>query len=175
MTRKYEIPLSFANFRFKKIFVRGKKLLFFHFDCVFAGIHLWAGRDQRCFALIKHTAFFGVGFVNRILFLLFWLIYFKHLNYSKWIPVLKKKVIRMNTIWFIIIGVLAGLIAGKIMRGGGFGFFINLLLGIIGGVIGGWAFSLFGLEASGLVGSLITATVGAILVLWIASLFSHPK
>lgn len=81
----------------------------------------------------------------------------------------------MNTIWFIIIGVLAGLIAGKIMRGGGFGFFINLLLGIIGGVIGGWAFSLFGLEASGLVGSLITATVGAILVLWIASLFSHPK
>ncbi|GAE14125.1 hypothetical protein JCM6292_213 [Bacteroides pyogenes JCM 6292] len=58
MTRKYEIPLSFANFRFKKIFVRGKKLLFFHFDCVFAGIHLWTGRDQRWFALIKHTAFF---------------------------------------------------------------------------------------------------------------------
>src|SRR3712207_9442020 len=91
MTRKYDIPLSFANFRFKIIFVRGKKLLFFHFDCVFAGIHLWAGRDQRCFALIKHTAFFGVGFVNRILFLLFWLIYFKHLNYSKWIPVFEEK------------------------------------------------------------------------------------
>lgn len=52
---------------------------------------------------------------------------------------------------------------------------INLLLGIVGGVIGGWVFSLFGLEASGLVGSLITATVGAILVLWIASLFSRPK
>ena len=43
----------------------------------------------------------------------------------------------------IIIGCLAGFIAGKIMRGGGFGFWMNLLLGIIGGVVGGWTLSLF--------------------------------
>ncbi len=81
----------------------------------------------------------------------------------------------MSFIWYIIIGIVAGFRAGKIMRGGGFGLVINLLLGILGGVLGGWVFALFGLAASGLIGSLITSTVGAILVLWIASLFSKSK
>ena len=80
----------------------------------------------------------------------------------------------MGFIWYIIIGIVAGFLAGKIMRGGGFGLVINLLL-ILGGVLGGWVFALFGLAASGLIGSLITSTVGAILVLWIASLFSKSK
>ena len=71
--------------------------------------------------------------------------------------------------------IVAGFLAGKVMRGGGFGLIINLLLGILGGVLGGWVFALFGLSASGLIGSLITSTVGAILVLWIASLFSKSK
>ena len=81
----------------------------------------------------------------------------------------------MSFIWYIIIGIVAGFLAGKIMRGGGFGLVINLLLGILGGVLCGWVFALFGLAASGLIGSLITSTVGAILVLWIASLFSKSK
>ena len=81
----------------------------------------------------------------------------------------------MSFIWYIIIGIVAGFLAGKIMRGGGFGLVRNLLLGILGGVLGGWVFALFGLAASGLIGSLITSTVGAILVLWIASLFSKSK
>ena len=81
----------------------------------------------------------------------------------------------MGFIWYIFIGIVAGFLAGKIMRGGGFGLIINLLLGILGGVLGGWVFALFGLAASGLIGSLITSTVGAILVLWIASLFSKSK
>ena len=46
---------------------------------------------------------------------------------------------------------------------------------IIIGIVAGWVFALFGLAASGLIGSLITSTVGAILVLWIASLFSKSK
>ena len=81
----------------------------------------------------------------------------------------------MGFIWYIIIGIVDGFLAGKVMRGGGFGLIINLLLGILGGVLGGWVFALFGLSASGLIGSLITSTVGAILVLWIASLFSKSK
>ena len=81
----------------------------------------------------------------------------------------------MGFIWYIIISIVAGFLAGKVMRGGGFGLIINLLLGILGGVLGGWVFALFGLSASGLIGSLITSTVGAILVLWIASLFSKSK
>lgn len=71
----------------------------------------------------------------------------------------------------IIIGSLAGFIAGKIMRGGGFGFWMNLLLGIVGGVVGGWTLSLLNISWGGTIGSLGTAVVGAVLLLWIASLF----
>ena len=74
----------------------------------------------------------------------------------------------MGFIWSIIIGIVAGYLAGKIMRGGGFGVIVNLILGIIGGVLGGWVFSLLGISAGGILGSLITSTVGAILLLWIA-------
>ena len=74
----------------------------------------------------------------------------------------------MNFIWYILIGIVAGYVAGKIIRGGGFGLLVNLVLGIIGGVLGGWVFSLFGLAATGIIGSLITSVVGAVLFLWIA-------
>ena len=57
----------------------------------------------------------------------------------------------MYFIWYIIIGIIAGFVAGKLMRGGGFGLFINLLVGIVGGVLGGWVFSLFGIAATGLI------------------------
>lgn len=79
----------------------------------------------------------------------------------------------MGFIWFIIIGIIAGYAAGKIMRGGGFGLLVNLILGIIGGVLGGWVFGLLGIFAGGIIGSLITSTVGAILLLWIASIFNR--
>ena len=49
----------------------------------------------------------------------------------------------MSFIWYIIIGIVAGFLAGKIMRGGGFGLVINLLLGILGCVLGGLVFALF--------------------------------
>ena len=81
----------------------------------------------------------------------------------------------MNFIWYILIGILAGYFDGKIMRGGGFGLLVNLLLGIIGGVLGGWVFALLGLAATGIIGSLITSVVGAILFLWIASFFSRSR
>lgn len=79
-------------------------------------------------------------------------------------------------LWFIIIGIVAGYIAGRIMRGGGFGLFINLIIGIIGGVLGGWLFSLAGIYSSGgIIGSLITSTVGAIVLLWFVGLVNRPK
>lgn len=77
----------------------------------------------------------------------------------------------MGFIYFIIIGALAGWLAGKIMQGGGFGLLMNIVLGIVGGVVGGWVFSLFGLSSDGgLIGSLVTALVGAVLLLYIARL-----
>ncbi len=80
----------------------------------------------------------------------------------------------MYFIWYILIGILSGFIAGKIMRGGGFGILINLLVGIIGGLLGGWVFGLLGIATAGIMGSLITSVIGAVLLLWIVSLFKDP-
>ena len=77
----------------------------------------------------------------------------------------------MSFIYFIIIGAVAGWLAGKIMAGGGFGLAMNMVLGIIGGVVGGWLFGLLGISTDGgLIGSLVTALVGAILILYVGRL-----
>lgn len=73
-------------------------------------------------------------------------------------------------IGIIIIGCLAGFCAGKLMKGGGFGVLMNLLLGLFGGVLGGWLFDFLGITWGGRLGQLGTAIVGAVLILWIASL-----
>ena len=71
----------------------------------------------------------------------------------------------MNFILFILIGALAGFLAGKIMKGRGFGVLGNIVIGILGAIVGGLLFGLLGLSATGLVGELVTATVGAIVLL----------
>ncbi len=81
----------------------------------------------------------------------------------------------MVFLWYILIGILAGYIAGRLMRGGGFGPIVNMILGICGGLFGGWVFSLFGISTTGIIGSLITSVIGAVLILWIASLFQKPR
>lgn len=77
----------------------------------------------------------------------------------------------IETIIFIAIGCLAGFVAAKIMRGGGFGFIVNSVLGIIGGVIGGWLLNLLNISWGGTIGRIGTAIIGAIVILAIASLF----
>lgn len=75
-------------------------------------------------------------------------------------------------LWWLIVGGLAGFLAGKLVRGGGFGIVVNILLGIVGSVIGGYLFGALGISAGdGFIGSLASATVGAIVLLVIASLF----
>lgn len=81
----------------------------------------------------------------------------------------------INTIIFIAIGCLAGFVAGKIMRGGGFGFIVNSVLGIIGGVFGGWLLSLLNITWGGMFGQIGTAVIGAMVILAIASLFHKGK
>ena len=75
----------------------------------------------------------------------------------------------MNLILFIIIGAVAGWLAGVIMKGKGFGFWLNLLVGIVGGFLGGWLCGSF-FSGLGIVGSLIAAVIGAVILLWIISL-----
>ncbi|MBV2130436.1 MULTISPECIES: GlsB/YeaQ/YmgE family stress response membrane protein [Arsukibacterium] len=76
----------------------------------------------------------------------------------------------MNFIAFLIIGALAGWIAGNIMKGKGFGLLGNMLVGIVGAFVGGFLFGLLGLASYGFIGSLVTATVGAIVLIYVVSL-----
>ncbi len=76
---------------------------------------------------------------------------------------------------WIIIGLLAGWIAGHVTRGRGFGCIVDVILGLIGAVIGGWIFTRLGIGAWGFWGSLAAATVGAILLVAIARLFAGSK
>jgi uncharacterized membrane protein YeaQ/YmgE (transglycosylase-associated protein family) len=71
-------------------------------------------------------------------------------------------------VWFLIIGLIAGWLAGKITKGSGFGLVGDLVIGVIGALVGGFLFGLLGLSATNFIGSIITALVGAIVLLAIA-------
>jgi uncharacterized membrane protein YeaQ/YmgE (transglycosylase-associated protein family) len=73
-------------------------------------------------------------------------------------------------LWWAIVGLIAGFLAGKVMKGGGFGVIMDIVIGIIGAIIGGWVFGLLGIFAGGLIGSIIVAFVGACILLWIVRL-----
>lgn len=72
---------------------------------------------------------------------------------------------------FIIIGILAGFLAGKILRGRGYGLLGNLLIGLIGSYVGEFLFNTLDLNTVGTLGSLLMSTVGAIVFLYIMQLF----
>ena len=71
----------------------------------------------------------------------------------------------MNIVWFLLIGIAAGWLAGQIVRGGGYGVLSDLVVGVAGSLLGGFLFGQLGITAVGLLGSLITATVGAIVLI----------
>jgi uncharacterized membrane protein YeaQ/YmgE (transglycosylase-associated protein family) len=68
-------------------------------------------------------------------------------------------------VWFLIIGAVAGWLAGKVMKGRGFGVLGNIVIGCCGAVLGGFIFSLFGILSRGIIGSLVTSFVGALILL----------
>ena len=73
----------------------------------------------------------------------------------------------MSFIWFILIGLAAGWLAGQLMRGGGFGLVGDIVVGVIGALLGGFLFSTFCVSTGGgLLGSLIVATIGAVVLLF---------
>jgi uncharacterized membrane protein YeaQ/YmgE (transglycosylase-associated protein family) len=72
-----------------------------------------------------------------------------------------------SILWFLVIGIAAGWIASKIMQGRGAGLTGNLVIGVIGALIGGFLFDLIGLEAYGLIASLVMATAGAVVLLFL--------
>ena len=73
-----------------------------------------------------------------------------------------------NLIWFLLIGLIAGWLAGKVMRGGGFGVVGDMIVGVIGALIGGWLFGRLGVSTGGgLIGAIITAFVGAVILIFL--------
>jgi uncharacterized membrane protein YeaQ/YmgE (transglycosylase-associated protein family) len=79
----------------------------------------------------------------------------------------------VSLLWFLIIGLIAGFLAGKIMNGSGYGVIGDLVIGIVGAFIGGWVFGLLGIATYGLIGSLVTALIGALLLIFIVRMIKR--
>lgn len=75
-----------------------------------------------------------------------------------------------SIILFLVIGLVAGWLAGRIMRGRGLGLVGDMVIGVIGALLGGWLFDLLGLSFGGILGSIVTALVGAIILLYLLRL-----
>lgn len=80
----------------------------------------------------------------------------------------------MEFLWFIIVGLVAGWLAGTIMKGGGFGLVGDIVVGIVGALLGGWLFGMMGVSAGGgLLGAIIVATIGAIILIFLLRLIKR--
>jgi uncharacterized membrane protein YeaQ/YmgE (transglycosylase-associated protein family) len=72
-----------------------------------------------------------------------------------------------NLILFLVVGVVAGFLAGRMMRGAGCGLVGDLIVGVVGSFIGVWLFGLAGISAGGIIGLLAAAVVGALVLLYV--------
>ena len=74
---------------------------------------------------------------------------------------------------FLVIGAVAGWLAGLIMKGGGYGLIGDIIVGVVGSLIGGWLFGLLGIAVGGLIGSIIAAVIGAIILIAVVRLIKR--
>jgi uncharacterized membrane protein YeaQ/YmgE (transglycosylase-associated protein family) len=82
----------------------------------------------------------------------------------------------MDLLWFVIIGAIAGWLAGRFMKGHGFGLIGDIIVGVIGAFIGGFLFQAAGVElGGGLLGSLIVAFLGAVVLLFVVRLVTGRR
>jgi len=80
----------------------------------------------------------------------------------------------MQFVWFVLIGLVAGWLAGTLMKGGGFGVIGDIAVGVLGALLGGFLFSSLGLSAGGgLLGAVIVATIGAIVLIFLLRLIKR--
>ena len=80
----------------------------------------------------------------------------------------------MQFVWFVLIGLVAGWLAGTLMKGGGFGVIGDIVVGVLGALLGGFLFSWLGLSAgAGLIGAIIVATIGAIVLIFLLRLIKR--
>ena len=79
----------------------------------------------------------------------------------------------MSLLWFLLIGLIAGWLAGVIIKGSGYGVIGDIIIGIVGSFIGGHVLGWLGVGASGTIGSLLTALLGAIILIFIVRLIKR--
>ena len=82
---------------------------------------------------------------------------------------------RRGLIGWILIGLIAGWLAGKIARGAGYGCITDIILGLVGSILGGWLFMKLGILGGGFLYSLAAATVGAVILVTIVHLFTGSR
>jgi uncharacterized membrane protein YeaQ/YmgE (transglycosylase-associated protein family) len=73
-------------------------------------------------------------------------------------------------LWWIIVGLIAGWLAGRVMKGGGYGVLADIVLGILGGILGGWIFGKMAMGATSTIGSIIVAFIGAVILVGLTRL-----
>ena len=77
----------------------------------------------------------------------------------------------MGFLAWIIVGLIAGWLAGQVMKGGGYGVLVDIILGLLGGLLGGWLFGQLGIGTGGsMVGSIVVAFIGAVILVGITRL-----
>lgn len=81
----------------------------------------------------------------------------------------------MEFIRFLLIGLVAGWIVGRVGRGQSYGLIGNLFVGVMGSLVGGYLFGFLGMVAPGTLGSILTAVVGAVIFLWLLSFFRPSR
>ncbi|HEY4383260.1 MAG TPA: GlsB/YeaQ/YmgE family stress response membrane protein [Ktedonobacteraceae bacterium] len=78
-------------------------------------------------------------------------------------------------IWWIVVGLVAGFLASVVMRGGGYGVVGDVIVGLVGALIGGFLANLVGLGAGGMIGTIIVAFIGACILIAILRLVSGSR
>jgi len=76
---------------------------------------------------------------------------------------------------FILVGIIAGFLAGKLMNGSGYGLFMDLILGVLGGFVGGMVLRMVGIYATSFIGAILVATFGSVLLIYLVRWFRGTR
>ena len=76
----------------------------------------------------------------------------------------------MGLLLFLLIGVLAGWIAGKLMKGSGYGLLGNMVIGVVGAFVGKYLFGFLGFSFAGIMGTLLAAVLGAVILIFVVGI-----
>jgi uncharacterized membrane protein YeaQ/YmgE (transglycosylase-associated protein family) len=83
---------------------------------------------------------------------------------------------KMVILWWIIVGLIAGWITGKLMKGSGYGVVMDIVVGIIGAIVGGFIMRAVGFSGQGgMIYTIVVAVIGAVLLTWIIRLITGRR